>query len=152
MTNCMRLKEARKNAGLSQVDLAHKVNLSPYTIVKLEKDETQWAIMAPMTADKIQGFLDEAAAEQLNKNKEIKAVKEKPQKETVEEIKVVEDVVIEPEKKVVHKTTKKQNGLTELDGKTLTLVEFAYDGLKESKTHEDFMANIGLLKRILSKY
>lgn len=146
MSNCMKLKEARKEAGLSQVDLAHKVNLSPYTIVKLEKDETQWAIMAPITADKIQGFLDGAASKRINK------VKEEPQEEVNEENTVVEEPIIEPEVKIVHKQTKKTNGLTELDNKTLTLVEFAYDGLRESKTHEDFVANIGLLKRIVNKY
>ena len=34
----------------------------------------------------------------------------------------------------------------------LTLIEFVYEGLKESKTHEDFVVNINMLKRIIKKY
>lgn len=38
------------------------------------------------------------------------------------------------------------------DAKTLVLLEFAFEGLKESETHEDFKANLKLIKRIVNSY
>ena len=50
---------------------------------------------------------------------------------------------------IIHKNT---NSLTVKDQKTLTLIEFAYEGLFEAETHEDFVANLKMIKRIIDKY
>ena len=42
--------------------------------------------------------------------------------------------------------------LTKNDQKTYTLIEFAFEGLRDSENHDEFMANIKMLKRILDKY
>lgn len=38
------------------------------------------------------------------------------------------------------------------NAKTLVLLQFAFEGLKESETHEDFKANLKLIKRIVDSY
>lgn len=47
---------------------------------------------------------------------------------------------------------KDDKDITQQDTMTFVLVKFAYEGMKESKTHDEFIANINLLKRIIRDY
>lgn len=136
MNNCIRLKEVRTNLGLSQRELGKKLGLSNWTISKLESDETKWRAMAPSTTDKINSLFDGT----------FEYDSEKEETNVIEE----ENVIIEPI--VIHTQQLKDNSLNDLDNKTLTLIEFAYEGLMDSKTVKEFIANINMLKRILNKY
>lgn len=136
MNNCIRLKEVRTNLGLSQRELGKKLGLSNWTISKLESDETKWRAMAHSTTDKINSLFDGT----------FEYDSEKEETNVIEE----ENVIIEPI--VIHTQQLKDNSLNDLDNKTLTLIEFAYEGLMDSKTGKEFIANINMLKRILNKY
>lgn len=132
MNNCEILKRRRKEEHLSQNNLAKMLGMSCKTIVALEKDETRWRAMHAVTVDKINSFLDGSYKENVNNIKEEPAHK--------------------PAVVVVCDTPKNDTALTKQDNKILTLIEFAYDGLTESTNHNDFIANLKLLKRIVDKY
>ena len=137
MNRCERLKSKRMEDGLSQMALGKKLGMSPNTINYLETDETRWASMYAKTVDKINGYLDGTI---------IDVPVKKPVKKIEVEAKQEAPIV------VICETKKSDDVLTKTDKKVLTLIEFAYEGLSESKTHEDFVANINMLKRILNKY
>lgn len=143
MERCKRLRAARKNLGLTQREFAELIGLSNFTIFKLEKDETAWAVMQDTTVDKIEAFYDLYTTGELTNSKPI-----------CEEPKKLEEptVIAMPEPVVEVETKNVSDDLTQLDEKTLTLIEFTYENLKEAKSHEEFVANISLLKRILAKY
>lgn len=141
MNNCERLVARRNEEGLSQVALAKMLGMSANTIHQLEHDETRWRGMYTKTVDKINGFLDGT----FNKEVESEPI-EKPKKNVNRKPKHEQTIV------VIHDTKKDETVLNENDKKTLTLIEFAYEGLSDSKTHDDFVANINMLKRILKKY
>lgn len=132
MNNCELLKRRRKEERLSQTNLAKMLGMSCKTIVALEKDETRWRAMHAVTVDKINSFLDGSYKENVN------SVNEEP--------------AHKPAVVVVCDIPKNDNTLSKQDKKTLTLVEFAYEGLTESTNHNEFVANLKLLKRILDKY
>lgn len=136
MNNCMRLKEVRTKMGISQRALGKKLGLSSWTICKLETDETKWRAMTPSTTDKINSLFD-GTFEYDSEKEEINVIEE-------------ENVISEPI--VIHTQQLKDNSLNDLDNKTLTLIEFAYEGLMDSKTGKEFIANINMLKRIIKKY
>lgn len=136
MNNCIRLKEIRTNLGLSQRELGKKLGLSNWTICKLEKDETKWRAIAATTVDKINSLFD-GSFEYDSKKEETNIIEE-------------ESIISEP---IIIRTQQlKDNSLNDLDKKTLTLIEFAYEGLMDCKTNKEFIANINMLKRILNKY
>ena len=135
MNNCIRLKEIRTNLGLSQRELGKKLGLSNWTICKLEKDETKWRAIAATTVDKINSLFDGT----------FEYDSEKEETNTIEES-IISDPII------IHTHQLMNNGLNDLDKKTLTLIEFAYEGLMDCKTNKEFIANINMLKRILNKY
>lgn len=129
-----------------QKAFADKVGLSAMTIRKLETDETAWLTALPSTVDKIYAGLEGA---------NYWARDDKPTQELPKDEPVVEELdydvpVAEPQP--VIEEVKENNDLHKRDGKTLILIDFAVEGLKEAETHEDFMANIKLLKRILKDY
>lgn len=140
MSNCTRLRECRKADKLSQQALGEKIGLSDLTIYKLEKDETAWLTMKDSTADKIYGYFESRISD---KKKDIKH-------EVIEEKPVVEEVIEKPMPVAVYKVETK-NGLSEEDEKIMTLIDFAYEGLIDAKTHEEFKANLNMLKRIVNK-
>ena len=137
MNRCEILKSKRIEDGLSQVALSKKIGVAANTISYLETDETRWASMYAKTVDKINGYLD-GTLNDVPVKKPVKKVDVEPKQET--------PIV------VICESKKDNNVLTEDDKKTLTLIEFAYEGLNDSKTHDDFMAYIHMLKRILNKY
>lgn len=148
MSNCMRLKWNRKQRGLSQKKLAKEVDLSVGTIGRLEVDETAWLTLRRETEDKLCAFFDQEGMWPLKRLSEAEPEEMNNETEIVEE--VTAEIVESETEVVIHKTRK--NGLTEKDQKTLDLIEFAYEGLIESISHEDFMANLKMIRRIIDKY
>ena len=136
MNNCIRLKEARTNLGLSQKALGKKLGLSSWTICMLEKDETKWRSMTATTVDKINSLFDGT----------FEYDSEKEKTNIIEEESIISDPII------IHTHQLKDNSLNDLDKKTLELIEFTYEGLMDYKTNKEFIANINMLKRILNKY
>lgn len=140
MNRSERLKTKRVEDGLSQAALAKKLGMSPNTINYLEADETRWGTMYTKTVDKINSYLDGTI------NETITIIPSKRTDNYIDSERVDEQPIM-----VICKS-KDDNSLTDDDKKTLTLIEFAYEGLSDSKTHEEFMANINMLKRIIKKY
>ena len=144
MKNCEKLKWNRQSMGLSRKALGDMIGLSDETIRKLETDESTWEVIRPDTFDKI--------SEVLNGERTIpmKTEQTKPVK-TEEEYVKVEDPENAPAW-ALEAVQMYKDLLTEQDKKTMVLLEFAYEGFKESKTHSEFIANIKLLKRMLKDY
>ena len=150
MGNCAKLKWNRKRLGLTQKQFAEKVGLHVLTIAKLEKDETAWATILPSTEDKIYSFYEGMNSWQPERaDKVIREIND--ELETEQEV-IKEEIVMVPEPVVVNEPVHNENSLNKDDEKTLILIEFAFEGLKESKTHEDFVANINMMKRIIKQY
>lgn len=146
MGQCVKLKFGRKQLGLTQKAFAEKVGLTAMTIRKLETDETAWLTALPSTIDKIYGALEGVNCW---------ARDDKPTQELTLDEPVVDELyytVAEPAPKPIIKEVKANDGLHKRDDKTLIPIDFVVEGLKEAETHEDFMANIKLLKRILKDY
>lgn len=159
MGRCQILKHCRKELNLNQQQFADKVGVSLSTIARLEQDETAWLSVRPATEDKIQeliGSVDrwgrkhltrEDKTESKDETKPIDVPKSIPIGQiTPEMMKHITKQHEEDKVKEVH------NSLNGHDKKTLTLIEFAYEGLVESTTHEEFVVNINMIKRILNKY
>lgn len=128
MNRSQRLKDVRIKLGLTHKGLAKRIGLSHATLEKLQTDETSWLTIKKETSDKIEAFYDSLVNESYECTKS--------------EIVQASPVVV----------TNLSNGTTAKDDKTLTLIEFIYEGLNESKTHKDFMANINMLKRVIDNY
>ncbi len=145
--NCTKLRWNRKRLGLTQKQLAEKVGVHVLTIGKLERDETAWATLQDTTVDKIMSFYSSMASWQPERPdkvlQEINDVSEEPQ---------VEEEVIMDVKPVFEQVKPVDEGLCKQDEKTLALIEFAYEELTQSKTHEDFAISIQMLKKIINKY
>lgn len=145
MSNSARFKEARLKAGLSQTALAKKLGVSQCTISKLETDERQWTHRSDMVTDAVQKFFEDITLGKYDKEPEVVHKKEEEPGSVIFKTRVIVG-------KEEDKPIEKKYELTDRDRKTLALIEFAYDGLKEAKNDSEFKANIALLKRILSKY
>ena len=147
MGRCEKLKWNRRKMGLSQREFADKVGLSVGTISRLELDETTWETMQDATFDKINSIFTEEnlwPIKSVNGHEETEAKVEekKTEVEHAEDISWGEKVVL----------MLNQNDSNEKDKKTLDLLTFAMDGLKEAENHDEFVANIKLIKRILKDY
>lgn len=141
MNRSERLKTKRVEDGLSQAALAKKLGMSPNTINYLETDETRWGTMYTKTVDKINRYLDGTIEEMVT------IIPAKRTSDYIDSERIDEQPVM-----VICKSKDNDDLLTENDKKTLTLIEFTYEGLSDSKTHEDFVANVNMIKRILKKY
>lgn len=146
MSNSARFKEARLKAGLSQTALAKKLGVSQCTISKLETDERQWTHRSDMVTDAVQKFFEDMTLGKYDKEPEVVHKKEEEPGAVILKTRVIVGT------KEEDKPIEKKYELTDRDRKTLALIEFAYDGLKEANNDSEFKANIALLKRILSKY
>lgn len=158
MGRCQILKHCRKELNLNQQEFADKVGVSIGTIRRLEGDESAWLTVRPDTEEKIQeliGSVDRWGRRHLTKDEKVNEDKSKPvdvpKSVTFDQItpEMMEQVTKQYEEEKV-KTT--HNSLTGHDKKTLTLIEFAYEGLTEASTHEEFVANLNMIKRIINKY
>lgn len=146
MNRSNNLKWRRKEAGLSRREFANIAGVSMGTVGRLESDETTWDTMQDGTTDKILNAL-----ESLSKRDD------KVVEPVVEETDEVEELVSDCDQAKVSKWVMEmkqyeEDQLTKADTKTMILVEFAYEGLTEAKTHSEFIANVKLLKRILKDY
>lgn len=154
--NCQKLKFNRQRLGLSQIDFAKLVGVSPGTIYRLEKDETAWAVTRSSTIDKIMEHYASMASYQPDRAEERRRVLgliEEPEiEETVDE---EEEETVEPKPEVVEEVEEpvhnddSDSDLTDKDKQLLKYIEFTCDNLKSSKSHEEFVTGIDILKRII---
>lgn len=145
MGNCERLKWNRRKMKLSQSELAKKAGLSSATIGRLERDETRWEFITDETFDKLTTVFEEIQGFAFVKVHESNSTNIEESEETInveEEKPKMEETLVEVEEKKTDDN----------DVKTLTLLEFAFEGLKESETHEDFKASLKLIKRVVDSY
>lgn len=148
MVKSVMLKFARQDKHVTQQQVADAVGLSIRKISKLELDRDEWHDLDNETRAKFNEFFKGAKGwEPLEMVSDDEA--------TLDDEKTDAEQNVENRKSVIeheHKNENSDDELIEDDDKILTLVEFAYEGLVESKTHDDFTANINMLKRILKKY
>lgn len=145
MGNCERLKWNRRKMKLSQSELAEKAGLSSATIGRLERDETRWEFITDETFDKLTMVFEEIQGFAFVKVHESNSTNIEESEETInveEEKPKMEETLVEVEEKKADDN----------NAKTLVLLQFAFEGLKESETHEDFKANLKLIKRIVDSY
>ena len=130
---------------LSQSELAEKAGLSSATIGRLERDETRWEFITDETFDKLTRVFEEIQGFAFVKVHESNSTNIEESEETInveEEKPKMEETLVEVEEKKADDN----------NAKTLVLLQFALEGLKESETHEDFKANLKLIKRIVDSY
>ena len=130
---------------LSQSELAEKAGLSSATIGRLERDETRWEFITDETFDKLTRVFEEIQGFAFVKVHESNSTNIEESEETInveEEKPKMEETLGEVEEKKADDN----------NAKTLVLLQFAFEGLKESETHEDFKANLKLIKRIVDSY
>lgn len=130
---------------LSQSELAEKAGLSSATIGRLERDETRWEFYTDETFDKLTRVFEEIQGFAFVKVHESNSTNIEESEETInveEEKPKMEETLVEVEEKKADDN----------NAKTLVLLQFAFEGLKESETHEDFKANLKLIKRIVDSY
>lgn len=148
--NCAKLRFNRRRLGLTQKQFADLVGLHVLTIGKLERDETAWATVKSETVDKIMAHYDSMASYQPDREEERRAVLGLDEPEIkepiVEEVKIVEP---EPEVVIEEPVHIEEDSLTDKDRQLMKYVEFACANLKESKSHEEFVTGIDILKRII---
>ena len=159
MGRCAILKHCRKELNLNQQQFADKVGVSLSTIARLEQDETAWLSVRPSTEEKIQeliGGVDRWGRKHLTEKSKNESKDETTPVETSTTIPIgqitpemMEQINKQHEEDQVKKVHNSINGH---DKKTLTLIEFAYEGLMEASTHEEFVANINMIRRIINKY
>lgn len=150
MGNSERLKWNRKELGLSQKELAQKAGLSLATIGRLEQDETRWDVITDETFDKIAGVFDNASAWPFIKRDTGTAdICVEETSKSMEELEKNIAISFGLEEKMYEQKKAYDN---KEDKATLELLEFAFEGLKEAESHEDFTANVKLMKRILNRF
>lgn len=151
MGNSERLKWNRQKLGLSQKELARKAGLSIATIGRLEQDETRWDVITAETFDKITGVFDNTNAWPFIKRDTVIADTEvEYTDESKEELRKSIAVAFGFEEEEMDEQKKVYDNKE--DKATLELLEFAFEGLKEAESHEDFTANVKLMKRILNRF
>lgn len=151
MTKCQKLKWYRKKLRLSQRQLGEKIGLCVATVVKLENDETAWATLKQSTVDKIMAFYDSVNTSDWTFNKEEAKKQLAEIRETIIEPAVEEVTTVEPEPEVVEEKPihNEDSDLSDKDRQLMKYVEFACENLKSSKSHEEFVTGIDILKRII---
>ena len=146
MVESVMLKWTRRNKGLTQQQVADAIGLSNQMISKLELDHKCWKGLSVETKAKFNEFFEGAKGWEPLELEPTKDESENTEKKVEEKPKTEKPIKRES------KIEKNDNKLTEDDDKILTLIEFAYEGLSESSTRNEFEANINMLKRILKKY
>ena len=151
MDKCTKFNWYRKSLRLTQRQLGEKIGLSTATIFKLEKDETAWAVLKQSTVDKIMAFYDSVNTSDWTFNKEEAKKQLAEIRATIIEPEVEETTTVEPEPEVVEEKPvhNEDSYLTDKDRQLMKYVEFACSNLKESKSHEEFVTGIDILKRII---
>lgn len=130
---------------LSQSELAEKAGLSSATIGRLERDETRWGFITDETFDKLTKVFEEIQGFAFVKVHESNSTNIEESEETInveEEKPKMEETLVEVEEKKADDN----------NAKTLVLLQFTFEGLKESESNEDFKANLKLIKRVVDSY
>lgn len=146
--NCAKLRFNRRRLGLTQKKFAELVGLNVMTISKLERDETAWLTVKSETVDKIMAQYDSMASWQPDEEavrREVLGLDEPEIKDPI----VKEVKIVEPEPEVIEEPVHIDGDLTDKDQQILEFVNFACEKLNKSKSHEDFVTNIDILKRII---
>ena len=147
------MRWVRHSLGLNQKKFAEEIGVCQLTISKLERDRTAWATIMPSTVDKIHAYYESLAKKKPNDD-EIREIindlrggfDEQTSEPVVEEVVTVEpEPVVIIEEPVVHN----DSDLTDKDRQLMKYVEFACGNLRESKSHEEFVTQIDILKRII---
>lgn len=128
MDNCDLLKLTRKKLGMTQKEFAILAGVSPRTIWKLEQDEMVWSTILPITYDKIDTAIKNEIPNMMISKEEYELLINKIY------------------------TENDNDELTDNDKLILNILSFAIKGLKESKNHNEFIANIKIIKRTLKEY
>lgn len=146
MNKSVMLKWSRRDKKLSQKKLAEEIGISENIISRLELSSSEWNKLDESTKSKLNEFFEGCKYwESLVGEPDIEDTSNFVEIDAVEESK-------ETKSSLDYKIQYSEDMITKYDVKVLTLIEFAYEGLNESKTHEDFKANVDLIKRILKKY
>lgn len=147
MTNRETLKWNRKKMGLTQREFAKLADISTRTVYLLEKDETAWETLLPSTYDKIHSVIE---------NNELWPLVDKTKRASHCSDNDTEEQIVEAVKEeclpLVKSKKEESIDIDENERVLLKLIAFAIEGLKESKNHEEFVANIKLIKRSLKDY
>lgn len=143
MSKIVMLKWARREKHLTQTQVAEAVGISDRMISKLELDHKAWNELTEEEIIKLNDFFDGT--------KYWEHVEFEPEVSEPEEI--IETVIDESNAdSCITDQIQNDDSLDETDIKALTLIEFVYEGLNESKTHDEFVSNMKILERILKKY
>ena len=113
---------------LSQSELAEKAGLSSATIGRLERDETRWEFITDETFDKLTRVFEEIQGFAFVKVHESNSTNIEESEETInveEEKPKMEETLVEVEEKKADDN----------NAKTLVLLQFAFEGLKESESN-----------------
>lgn len=146
MNKSVMLKWSRRDKKLSQKKLAEEIGISENIISRLELSSSEWNKLDESTKSKLNEFFEGCKYwESLVGEPDIEDASNFVEIDAVEESK-------ETKSSLDYKIQYSDDMITKYDVKVLTLIEFAYEGLCDSKTHEDFKANVDLIKRILKKY
>lgn len=157
MGRCAILKFGRRELKMSQKQFAEAVGVSVGTIGRLELDESAWLTVRPETEEKIQKLLN--GIDRWGRNHHTEENSKDESNTDTDTSKAIPLCQLTPE--ILEQAAKKHeekkeepihNGLSGHDRKTLSLIEFAYEGLTEASSHEEFVANLNMIKRIISKY
>ena len=145
-SKCVMLKWARREKHETQEQVANAIGISAKTISNLELRHESWDSLKNSTKEKLNEYFKGVKYwEPLEIGTDISEPTG-----IFEETK--EEIVEEKPKKTTKPNKIKDNSLTDIDIKMLTLIEFAFEGLNESSSHTEFIANINLIKRILKKF
>ena len=141
------LKWCRKEKGMTQKALSEASGVSTGVIGELEVSSQRWDGLSDPIKEKLDKFFEGSKYwEPLMADSNTSDFENYFEAEPEEEPVMTKPTVVE--RKIIHKA----DCVEPNDIKAFTLIEFAYEGLQEAKTHEEFVANINMLKRIISKY
>lgn len=170
MGMCEKLKWNRKRLGMNQREFANLVGVSAATICKLETDETAWLTVRNETENRITAQFEKMSSWQPDKKEAGKVIDEISEESSGVTIKdnvglarwkEIEAQINGEEQNVPAEETVNIpivnpvnifNEMTANDLETLTLMEFGFEGLFESTKHEEFVANMNIIRRIVNKY
>ena len=157
MGMCEKLKWNRKRLMMTQKEFGDMVGLSATTICKLERDETAWGVIQADTADKIASHFEKMSSWQPERaDKVLREINEDVEDYVnvngIDDIPVNLPITITPATVEYGMSVNSSNDMTREDLETLTLMEFGFEGLFESTKHEEFVANMNIIRRIVNKY
>ena len=147
MGMCAKLRWNRRQLGLSQKEFAEKAGVCQATISRLERDETQWAVMQQDTVDRIYAMFEGVNVWDTSKFQSVKAMNSEDDP-VVEEPVVTKPEPVVVEEKPVEVIKEPEPTLSAEDMANLELLEFVFRRVSKSGSHEEFVNNIKLMRKI----